>query len=328
MNQFEHIDELIAKCLMGEASALERKIVEHWVSLSKENTNYYSDVKAIFEISEEETIDHKLDIPLAWKTFSEKVAQHPRKRTIIRKIVTSLYSKAAILIIMLTAGYLLVGKKEKEIILSSENATINETLPDGTLITLNPQSTLTFSGSFNKTNRSIKLTGRAYFRVHHNEKLPFIIHSGNTFIKDAGTAFKVIADPSDTLITVHVDEGAVDFYSMKNAGIRLLPNEEGTYNQLSDNFRKKEVSVSRQNSDKHDVLRFEKVPLNMVIDTLNKVYNGHIILSCKKLNELELTATFRETTLNPVIEVIAETFDLSVSRSKGTILLNNKMCND
>lgn len=330
MNQYEHIDELIAKHLAEETSVAENDIVNTWIASSEVNSMYYSEMKMIYETAEEKVVQNKINVDAAWNKFSKKLPEQVDEKPITKKLLISFYSKAAIFICVLGLGYLMYthfSNKESVIVFSSSVSNVcTSTLPDGTFISLNPKSSISYSSSFNTASRELKLTGEAYFRVQHNADLPFIVNTGNVFIKDIGTAFTIKATPSDSTVIVKVEEGEVIFYSVQNSGITLVKNETGIYNLISETFRKKDNDFSDKISE--TTLSFENTNLEFVIDTLNKVYNEHIILSCKKLESLELTAAFKEKTVTPIIETIAETFDLSITRNNGVVSLNSKSCKE
>lgn len=327
MNQHEHIDELIAKHLAKETSAAEKDFINKWIASSETNNSYYSEMKMIYEIADKQTLQDKINIDIAWNKFSEKLPEPANKRTIFKKLIATLYGKAALFICLFGLGYLIYsqfGYHEKEIVFSSStSASRNDTLSDKTFVSLYPNSSIRYSSSFNISNRNLKLTGEAYFKVQHNAELPFIINTGKVFIKDIGTAFTVKALPSDSTVMVTVTEGKVIFYSSQNSGMTLLKNETGIYNLISETFRKKDDSF---NAETTQTLSFESTSLQLVIDTLNKVYHEHIVLSCKNLESLELTASFKEKTATPIVETIAETFGLSITRNNGTVLLNSRTC--
>jgi transmembrane sensor len=335
MNQNEHIDDLIAKHLAQETSTAEEDIVNDWIVRSETNKMYYSEMKMIHEVTGAKTLQNKIDIDAAWNKFRKKRFEDLDEKTtindeksIIKKIALSFYGKAALFIAMAGLGYSLYSHwsgKERLIVFSSPVLdTRKDTLPDGTFVLLNPKSSITYSTSFNRSNRELKLAGEGYFHVHHNADLPFIINTGSIFVKDVGTSFTIKATPSDSTVMVHVDEGEVIFYSLQNSGLTLLKNETGIYNLISETFRKKDNDSFDTGTDK--ILSFENTSLRFVIDSVNKVYNEHIVLSCEKLESLELTAEFKEKTATPIIETIAETFDLSITRTNGTVSLNSKAC--
>jgi transmembrane sensor len=330
MNQYEHIDELIAKHFAEETSVAEEDIINNWIANSETNKNYFSEMKMIHEVAGGKAMINKINVDAAWDKFSKKLPEHATKKPIIKKLAFSFYSKAALFICALGLAYLMyyqLNHKERLIVFSSPATTsTNHTLPDGTSVLLNPKSSIVYSSLFNNTNRELKLVGDAYFRVQHNADLPFTVNTGNLFIKDIGTSFIIKATPADSTVMVHVEEGEVIFYSLQNSGITLIKNETGIYNLISKTFRKRDDNPYNPGSETDQTLSFENTSLRFVIDTLNKVYNEHIILSCEKLESLELTATFKEKTATPIIETITETFGLSVTRNNGTVSLSSKDC--
>jgi transmembrane sensor len=338
MDQYEHIDDLIAKHLAAETSAAEDDIVDNWIAISETNRMYYSELKLIYEVAEEKIVLDKINIHAAWSRFSKKLPEQitektidKNEQTVIKKLIASFYGKAAVFICAIGVCYLIYNQvhTEKMIVLSSSvSTTLRNTLPDGSSITLSPKSSVTYFSSFNTRNRSLKLAGEAYFHVQHNADLPFIVNTGAVFVKDIGTSFTVKAISSDSTVTVNVEEGEVSFYSSQNSGVTLIKNETGIYNLVSQTFRKKNSGAPDTGPETDQILSFENSNLELVIDTLNKVYNEHILLSCEKLKSLELTAEFKEKTAAPIIETIAETFGLSVIRANGTVTLNSKTCKE
>lgn len=47
-------------------------------------------------------------------------------------------------------------------------------LPDGSVVWLNSQTTLTYDENFGKKDRKVTLDGEAYFEVAHNKEIPFM----------------------------------------------------------------------------------------------------------------------------------------------------------
>ncbi len=334
MNQLENMDELIAKHVLGEASFLEKEMVKEWIALSEENKRYYTDCKTVFRLTGLSTDDTK-NVEIAWNKLKHSIENKGKKPT-LRNIGNLFYNRAAVFILLIGMGYLLlfhfsrtknkVILTENEIVLSAGTGlVITDTLSDGSLIRLDQKSKLVYSSSFNKKNRDVKLTGNAHFRIRHNEQLPFIINTGDVFIKDMGTSFSIKSNPSDSIVQVSVEEGRVVFYTINNRGIELRETETGIYYKNSMRFEK---VVSRFNTlPKLISLRFENTRLKAVVDTLNKAYNAHIVLFCDKLETLELTVTFTETSVQPVVETIAATLGLTILNKKEEIVLTDGSCN-
>ena len=106
-------------------------------------------------------------------------------------------------------------------------------LPDGTQVRLNGSSTLTYPANFNATNRSVELSGAAYFDVSPDEKHRFEVKVGNCSVVVKGTKFDVTAYPDDSLITTTLLEGAVGFTAPRGETL-LRPGESLTYDRFAE----------------------------------------------------------------------------------------------
>ena len=84
------------------------------------------------------------------------------------------------------------------------------TLPDGTRLWLNAESSVRFMADFPGEERNLMLQGEAYFEVAKNKAKPFIVHAANTSIKVTGTQFNVMAYPEEPAIQTTLVEGGVE----------------------------------------------------------------------------------------------------------------------
>ncbi len=334
MNQHENMDELIAKFLADDASTEEKDTLHTWIDASERNNFYYLNAKMIFEISCKPDPSDEIEISNAWKKLNDQLSADVKvesnKRATVRKLFSSFYAKAAIFICIIGLPFLLFthfSSEEKIVNLTAaDSANVSQLLPDGTSVILSPKSSISYTSFYNHKNRELKLKGEAYFKVHHNAALPFVVTIGNTFIKDVGTSFKISSkQPGDSIITVEVEEGEALFYTSENPGLTLTANEMAIYNQASKIFKKVVPYAQIKNKAK---LHFEKKNLKAVVDSLNTIYKTQILLSCKELESLELTATFNETSVDRIIEIIAETFHLSITKTNKSISLDSHLCKE
>lgn len=63
-------------------------------------------------------------------------------------------------------------------------------LPDGSTVWLNADSRLSYSESFGRKNRNVRLEGEGYFEVEHGEH-PFVVQTDSAQIKVLGTKFDI-----------------------------------------------------------------------------------------------------------------------------------------
>ncbi|MBN9382407.1 MAG: FecR domain-containing protein [Chitinophagaceae bacterium] len=67
------------------------------------------------------------------------------------------------------------------------------TLSDGSVITLGPDSRMSYPASFSDHSREISLEGEAFFQISRDPNRSFIVHTGDIHTKVLGTSFKVEA---------------------------------------------------------------------------------------------------------------------------------------
>lgn len=83
------------------------------------------------------------------------------------------------------------------------------TLSDGTSVWLNAASKLRFPSSFRGQDRSVEITGEAYFEVTHNDRMPFKVAFNGNAVEVLGTHFNVMAYADEAKSKVTLLEGSV-----------------------------------------------------------------------------------------------------------------------
>ncbi|HEY4482455.1 MAG TPA: FecR domain-containing protein [Candidatus Brocadiaceae bacterium] len=86
---------------------------------------------------------------------------------------------------------------------------IDMTLADGSRVSLNAGSSVTYPITFVGPERKVSITGEAYFEVEHDATKPFIVSKGKTSIEVLGTHFNVNAYDDEADIKVTLLEGSV-----------------------------------------------------------------------------------------------------------------------
>jgi ferric-dicitrate binding protein FerR (iron transport regulator) len=83
------------------------------------------------------------------------------------------------------------------------------TLSDGTKVWLNAASSITYPVAFNRQERSVTVSGEAYFEVARRDGVPFKVHTVKQEIAVLGTHFNVKAYPDDPDISTTLLSGSV-----------------------------------------------------------------------------------------------------------------------
>lgn len=112
-------------------------------------------------------------------------------------------------------------------------------LNDGSEITLNRNSQISYREDFNSEAREIQLTGEAFFKVTTDTQKPFTVTTQNLTTEVVGTAFNI--RENDSLIDVTVSEGIVNVYD-NDEHHQLNSNQQIVYNINSGTMNKNAVN--------------------------------------------------------------------------------------
>jgi transmembrane sensor len=343
MNNFsDHIAiDFIAAYLAGKATEEQIVIVEQWLNASADNKAYFESIKRTWEeIGKLEPRPVVLDVDKAWNKVVSKIETYEKNNKIVsidsgRKISLSriILRVAAVLIpvAFLAILYFWQSGKVKQIELIASESTIQDSLPDGTLVTVNTNSKLTYPEKFKGSTREVILEGEAYFDVTHHKENPFIIHSGDANIKVVGTSFDVNAYNNKNEVEVFVREGKVLLYGISKTkgdtnSVLLAAGEKGFFDKLTHKVRKIQENNVNGLFWKTKTLIFSKTELAMVIETLQKFYGVNIVLNNKDLYNCRLSATFINQPIDTIVDIIAKSFNLTITKNGTTYNLDGKGC--
>jgi transmembrane sensor len=151
-------------------------------------------------------------------------------------------------------------------------------LPDGTNVWMNAASALTYPTAFTGNNRSVTLSGEAYFEVTPNKALPFIVKINNeTAVEVLGTHFNISSYQDDASISTTLLEGAVQV-KVKQQSRRLQPGQQLQINQLSGaTTLRGQVDTLAVIAWKNGALNFQDKKLTAVISMIARWYDIDVV---------------------------------------------------
>jgi len=102
------------------------------------------------------------------------------------------------------------------------------TLSDGTVITLNSETTLKYPAVFDGQTREVYLNGEAFFDVAKDHKHPFIVHAGKMSVRVLGTAFNIKSYSNDARSETTLIRGTIEVTLADRPSDRIIlkPNEK------------------------------------------------------------------------------------------------------
>ena len=140
------------------------------------------------------------------------------------------------------------------------------TLPDGSVIWLNAESSITYPTAFSGNERKVSITGEVYFEVVKDKSKPFKVTAGDQQIKVLGTHFNINAYEDEDHVKTSLLEGSV------NVNQQILKPGEA--------FQNGKVSKTNVDQDvawKNGIFNFNNQSLAQVMRQLARWYNLEVI---------------------------------------------------
>lgn len=316
-------DDLLVKYLVGETDADENAAVENWLDADEKNLNYYNGFKKIWEDSLLIAAENKIiNENAAWKRLQNRIQENDVKVLTPQKSSVSWLRIAASVLLITTLGWLgysyFANKSNTLIQIYASNTTLNDTLPDGTTVTLNKKSSLSYTSKFKGSTRPVTLKGEAFFNVSPNKTKPFIIKINDVTVQVVGTSFNVKNKNGKT--TVDVETGIVKVSKNKDQ-VELRHGEKVIIADQESELLKSISKGRLYNYYRNKELVCDETPLQELVEALNEIYDANIIIKNPSLKEKPLTTVFKDQSLDQVLEVIQETFRIEIERKNNQILL-------
>lgn len=225
-----------------------------------------------------------------------------------RKLLLRVASIAAILLIGLFIGSLVTAlysgsdKKTEQLVFATPRGMKSMVkLPDGSEVWLNANSQLVYN-SFSAKQRLVELKGEAFFKVAHNERVPFFVHTSKCNVKVLGTTFNVMAYDDFGRTEIALLSGKVDVEAEGKLKV-LSPGQ--TLILKSKDIQIEEVNTSRASDWVDNKFNFKDIPLSELMKRLENWYDVDITLENPSGKEVNYSGTFKnEETIWQVLDAI------------------------
>jgi transmembrane sensor len=189
------------------------------------------------------------------------------------------------------------------------------TLPDGSQVWLNAESSITYPAAFNTNERKVSITGEAYFEVAKDKTKKFIVDvDGKASVEVLGTHFNVNAYREENVIATTLIEGAVRLSAnaytstppLGNAVHTPLILKPGQQGQLSD----RGLSLAA-NPDLEQVMAWKngmflmtKMDLPTIMRQISRWYDVDFVFDATSNNRTFSGGISRNLPLSEILELL------------------------
>jgi ferric-dicitrate binding protein FerR (iron transport regulator) len=313
-------DEFLLLCtrsLSGEASVAERERLEEFLQDSACRA-FYAELSARWEDWKDEPTP-QFDRPAALRRFSQQMAAAKTRATLVerprrrRSSWPWALAAAAVVTLGLAVWFVRPAPPESEpLVWLERSAAAGETpqivLADGTRVTLNGQSTLHYPAAFG-TQRTVRLSGEAFFDVTHDAAHPFVVEAGGWKTTVLGTKFDVSVLPEDRGSRVALVQGRVAIEPMAGqAGatpVILRPGQQFSTGKGSGPGRVEACEAAEAIGWMDGVLLFHDEPLSEVTARLERRFGVAFEFTTAELPKKAINARFQKESLAEILEILS-----------------------
>ena len=300
--------ELLHKLFKGNVSGEELSAIRKWVESAPENENIFIAERHFYDM---------LQLSDDGNGKEEKRSRHYLNWKMWGKIAA-----AIIILLSINIAYLVSDKETTAMNLITVPAGqhVDLVLADGTKVSLNACSELSYPTSFNGDLREIYLKGEAFFDVTKNKKQQFIVHSGRYDIKVFGTKFNVSADSASNAFTTTLLEGSVEVADTELPEQSIMLTPDNIAYSENGQLAVKPISDYDYYRWKDGLICFKNTSFKDLMARLEKNYNLQIVIQNKELDNYMCGGTFRISDgISDILRVLQRdasfTFEFSNNRS-------------
>lgn len=287
------------------------------------NHRYYEQLKEVWDTSKRLSLSSPVDENKAWEKFQARIKSggttipvHKKKDRSWLKIAASILLIASIAAVT----YLVINRQPatEELIVQTGENVLTDTLPDGSVITLNKESSLHYPSAFAGNERTVTLKGEAFFSITPDKEKPFTIHVNDIDVRVVGTSFNVKSKNGKTEVIV---ETGIVRVTKAGKTIELKAGERTRIDSAGTEMVKEETTDKLYNYYRSKEFVCDNTPLWKLVEVLNEAYEANIVIGCDELRNLPLTSPFYNESLDRVLDVISITLTIKVVRNGNEIIL-------
>ncbi|MCK6692454.1 MAG: FecR domain-containing protein [Thermoanaerobaculia bacterium] len=324
----EKIDELLAKRLAGECSPEEDETLERWLAESAEHRRHLEELQWLWERSSDALAPapRPVDTEAALLRVKSRLKAGGGAQPL--RWQRSFWMRAAAVFLLAVAGvyWWQSGNTPAPVRIAAAGSVLTDTLTDGSVVTLERQSGLTLARQFNRRERRLRLEGEAFFDVAPDTARPFIVEVQELEVRVVGTEFTVdnTTDPAKVIVTV--TEGKV-LVASKARSVLLQAGEQAVFDRQNGTLQRT-ARKPDQGVFGNRLLMYNATPLSKVVEDVNTRYGARVRLGNKVLENCLLNARYNNLPLERLLELIAESFSLTVKKEGDAYVLDGEGCGE
>jgi transmembrane sensor len=176
-------------------------------------------------------------------------------------------------------------------------------LADGTKVWLNAASSLRFPTAFTGKDRTVELTGEAYFEVAKNKDKPFNVKTAAQTVQVLGTHFNINAYSNEMNVKTTLLEGSVKVYTARSS-MMISPGQQSVLQNNGTFEIKRDPDMDEVVAWKNGVFQFNKADIQTVMRQIARWYDIDVEFKGKLPGDLYRGKISRNVNVSQVLKIL------------------------
>ena len=205
------------------------------------------------------------------------------------------------------------------------------TLPDGSVVVLNGNSTLTTAAQWTAaSSREVWLTGEGYFQVTHlappsvtniagaSANVKFVVHAGGLNVAVLGTEFNVNSRPGSTKVVLSSGKVTVERQALlTRENLLMQPGDLVETSAAQPGLTRRHVLPALYSDWTQGRLKFDQTPMRDVVQLLRDSYGLQVEVTDPAILRQTVVGQVPTTTPDVLLDALAKSLEIKVAR-KGS----------
>ncbi|GAB2564456.1 FecR family protein [Spirosoma areae] len=338
------MEEIINKSVLldyfsGRVTPLQKKSVERWLTEPGSRERYYAWLHE-WELSRLQTNANWQDAfqKTAWRMNDTAPAVEQPAEGLVKhgwQLGRVWLAAASVLLLLGLGGWLFRDVLLYQTVQTGFGQTRTLTLPDGSAVMLNANSSLRFPRWFGgpigfgrweiadggSNARTVELSGEADFSVRHlpNHQRFVVLTAKGLHVTVLGTQFTVLSRERATRVVLR--SGRVQLTTQRPGQPPLLmrPGDLATLNPRGQLNLTRTAHPEALASWKHQRFTFEQTSLREIADLLHDNYGLTVIIEQASLADRTISGSFPARNANEVLQVVAQLLQINYTRENDRV---------
>ena len=317
--------QILFESFSGRSTPLRKQQIEEWLRVPGNVEHYYE------WLDEWEKANSQF-LPDAATALQKMLASGDtvtppettdRKGTGLSRIFRfRLIAAAMTALVLVSAAYSLKNIVLYHSMSTGYGETRSVVLPDGSLVSMNANSTIRYSRfGFGNNNREVFLSGEADFSVTHAGNQPFVVTAGTGLnVVVLGTRFTVYARDAQERVVLREGKVQLRYHGEQTEKKLLLQPGDLFTNAAGSNPRLEHISNPENLSawKDHEFL-FEGTSLTEIAAMIRDNFGLTVHFDHRDIAERRITGSFHADTATELLDAIAQLLNIHYTIREGTI---------